>query len=80
MAQRNAGQAQFRRANGGAIQSRKPVHIPDMLKDKAYLEGHPLAVSVVNIAGIRTLFTVPMLRGGEAIGVVTIYRKDQPLS
>ncbi|MGC2717339.1 MAG: GAF domain-containing protein [Pseudolabrys sp.] len=60
-----------------AIQSRKPVHIPDMLKDKAYLEGDPLAVSVVNIAGIRTLVTVPMLRGGEAIGVVTIYRKEQ---
>ena len=33
-----------------------------------------MAVSVVNIAGIRTLVTVPML--SEAIGVVTIYRKE----
>ncbi|MFZ0026250.1 MAG: GAF domain-containing protein, partial [Pseudolabrys sp.] len=47
-----------------------------MLKDKAYLEGDPLAVSVVKIAGIRTLLTVPMLKEGEAIGVVTIYRKE----
>ncbi|MGB9410055.1 MAG: GAF domain-containing protein, partial [Pseudolabrys sp.] len=43
-----------------AIRSRKPVHVTDMLKDKAYLQGDPLAVSVVKIAGIRTLLTVPM--------------------
>jgi two-component system, NtrC family, sensor kinase len=59
-----------------AIRSRKPVHVTDMLKDKAYLESDPLAVSVVKIAGIRTLLTVPMLKEGEAIGVVTIYRKE----
>ena len=59
-----------------AIQSRKPVHVPDMLHDKAYLERAPLAVSVVEIAGIRTLLTVPMLKEDEAIGVVTIYRKE----
>src|SRR5262245_34022344 len=47
-----------------------------MLKDKAYLEGDPLPVSVVNIAGIRSLVTVPMLKEGEAIGVITIYRKE----
>ena len=59
-----------------AIRSRKPVHVTDMLKDKAYLQGDPLAVSVVKIAGIRTLLTVPMLKEGEAIGVITIYRKE----
>jgi signal transduction histidine kinase len=59
-----------------AIRSRKPVHVPDMLKEKAYLEGDPLPVSVVNIAGIRSLLTVPMLEDGEAIGVITIYRKE----
>ena len=59
-----------------AIRSRKPVNIPDMLKDEAYLQGDSLAVSVVDIAGIRVLATVPMLKEGEAIGVVTIYRKE----
>jgi GAF domain-containing protein len=59
-----------------AIRSRIPVHVPDMLKEKAYLEGDPLPVSVVNIAGIRSLVTVPMLKDGEAIGVITIYRKE----
>jgi GAF domain-containing protein len=59
-----------------AIRSRKPVHVTDMLKDHAYLEGDPLPVSVVEIAGIRTLLTVPMLTESEAVGVVTIYRKE----
>ena len=59
-----------------AIRSRKPVHVPDMLKDEAYQSRAPLAVSVVEIAGIRTLLTVPLLKEDEAIGVVTIYRRE----
>ena len=59
-----------------AIRSRRPVHVPDMLKDKAYQSRAPLAVSVVEIAGIRTLLTVPLLKEDEAIGVVTIYRRE----
>ena len=57
-----------------AIRSRKPVHVTDMLKDTAYLEGDPLPVSVVKIAGFRTLLTVPMLKEGVAVGVITFYR------
>ena len=59
-----------------AIRSRKAVHIADMRKEKAYLEGDPLAVSVADVAGIRTLLTVPMLKEREAVGVITIYRKE----
>jgi hypothetical protein len=55
-----------------AIRSRIPVHVPDMLKEKAYLEGDQLPVSVVNVAGIRSLVTVPMLKDGAAIGAITI--------
>jgi signal transduction histidine kinase len=59
-----------------AIRSRKPVHVTDTRNDKAYLEGDPLMVSAVEIAGIRTLLAVPMLKEGEAIGLVAIYRKE----
>ncbi|MGC2437419.1 MAG: GAF domain-containing protein [Pseudolabrys sp.] len=59
-----------------AIRSRKTVHTPDMRKEKAYLEGDPLAVSAADIGGIRTLVTVPMLKEGEAVGVITIYRRE----
>jgi GAF domain-containing protein len=59
-----------------AVRSRKPVHVPDMRKDTAYLEGDPLPVSAADVAGIRTLVTVPMLKENEAVGVITIYRKE----
>ncbi|MGC1894718.1 MAG: GAF domain-containing protein, partial [Pseudolabrys sp.] len=59
-----------------AIRSRKTVHTPDMRKERAYLEGDPLAVSAADIGGIRTLVTVPMLKEGEAVGVITIYRRE----
>jgi GAF domain-containing protein len=59
-----------------AIRSREPVHVTDMRQEKAYLEGDPLAVSAVNIGGIRTLVVVPMLKEGEAVGVITIYRRE----
>jgi GAF domain-containing protein len=59
-----------------AIRHRKPVHVPDMLKDEGYLEGDSLPRSVVDVAGIRTLLTVPMLKDNEAVGVITIYRKE----
>ena len=59
-----------------AVRSRRTVHAPDMRKEKAYLEGDPLAVSAADIAGIRTLVTVPMLKEGDAIGVITIYRRE----
>ena len=47
-----------------------------MRKEKAYLEGDPLAVSAADIGGIRTLVTVPPLKEGEAVGVITIYRRE----
>src|SRR5262245_11023698 len=59
-----------------AIQSREPVHVTDMRQEKAYSEGDPLAVSAADIGGIRTLVVVPMLKDGEAVGVITIYRKE----
>jgi GAF domain-containing protein len=59
-----------------AIRSRTVVHTPDMRQERAYLEGDPLALSAANIGGIRTLVTVPMLKEGEAVGVIVIYRRE----
>jgi GAF domain-containing protein len=56
--------------------TRQPVHVPDMRADPGYLAGDPLPVSVVEVAGVRSLFSVPMLRENEFVGVITIYRKE----
>jgi adenylate cyclase len=59
-----------------AIRSRKTVHTQDVRKERAYLQGEPLAVSAADVGGIRTMVTVPMLKGGEAVGVIVIYRRE----
>jgi GAF domain-containing protein len=59
-----------------AIRSQKTVHVAEMRNDKTYLEGDPLAVSAVEIGGIRTLLAVPMLKEDGAIGLIAIYRQE----
>ena len=48
-----------------AIRSRKTVHTQDVRKERAYLQGEPLAVSAADVGGIRTMVTVPMLKGAK---------------
>jgi signal transduction histidine kinase len=55
---------------------RKPIHIADFRKYRAYLERRPLAVAAVEVAGIRTFFVVPMLKGDELVGAIAIYRRE----
>jgi two-component system, NtrC family, sensor kinase len=57
-------------------QSRKPLQVADMREDRAYQDGHPLAVASVDIAGIRTLVCVPMFKDDELVGAIVIYRKE----
>ena len=56
--------------------SRKPIHVADLRKDRAYLDGHALTVTAVDVAGIRTAVFVPMLKNNELIGVISIYRQE----
>jgi len=59
-----------------AMRSRKPVHVADIREDPAYLAGHPLTVGLADIAGMRTLIVVPMLKDEEFVGAIGIYRNQ----
>ncbi|MGC2717624.1 MAG: GAF domain-containing protein, partial [Pseudolabrys sp.] len=59
-----------------AVRTRQPVHVADLRTTKAYLAGDQLARAGADIAGIRTLVAVPMLKENESIGVIIIYRKE----
>jgi hypothetical protein len=59
-----------------AVASRQPVQTPDLQENPAYLQGEALPVSAVEVAGIRTIVVVPMLKESEAIGAFAIYRKE----
>jgi GAF domain-containing protein len=59
-----------------ASQTNKPVHVADMREEQSYIDGDPLPVAAVDVAGMRTLLTVPMLNENETIGNIAIYRTE----
>jgi GAF domain-containing protein len=58
------------------VRTRKPVHVPDLRESRAYPDRDILPVAAVEVAGIRTIVSVPMFKGDEVIGAITIYRKE----
>jgi len=56
--------------------TKEVVLVPDITADQAYVERNPRMVALVELAGARTLITIPMLKDGELIGAVTIYRQE----
>jgi len=64
---------------GRIAKSISPVQIADFASSQAYLDRDPLAVVAVERAGVRTLFGVPMLREGELIGAIAVYRQEVSL-
>src|SRR5262249_52640633 len=42
----------------------------------AYAERHPTIVEAVELGGVRTSLSVPMLKENEVIGVIIIYRQE----
>jgi signal transduction histidine kinase len=56
-----------------AFATRMPVHIQDIADDNAYGAGNPFRKRMVE-RGVRAVLIVPLVRGDEAIGAITIYR------
>ena len=52
------------------------VHVVDLREDPAYREGDPPVVALVDGGGARSLLLVPMLKEGEAIGALSIFRRE----
>jgi signal transduction histidine kinase len=57
-------------------QSKQVLHIVDMRQDASYLAGNKRIVTLVEVAGARTFLNVPMLREGEFIGAIAMYRQE----
>jgi GAF domain-containing protein len=59
-----------------AAKARQPVQTADLRTSRAYLDGESLPVAAADIAGIRTVLSVPMLKENEVAGIIAIYRKE----
>jgi signal transduction histidine kinase len=55
---------------GRAFVDREPIHVHDLSLAAEFPEGREMALG----SGHRTIFAVPLLRGEEAIGAITIRR------
>ena len=61
---------------GRLATTKEIVHIADVRAEKAYSERDPLRVATADILGARTFLAAPMLKDGELIGAIVIYRKE----
>ena len=63
-------------AIGRVAATKQLVHIVDYAVDPAYKHGDPAAVNLVERAGARTVLLVPMLKEGEHVGNLNVYRQE----
>jgi GAF domain-containing protein len=56
--------------------SKKVLQIADMRAERLYFEKDPSFIAMVDMAGARTLFIVPMLKDDELLGAITIFRQE----
>jgi signal transduction histidine kinase len=57
-------------------QTREVMQVADMRESRAYLNGDPLPVTVVDVAGVRTMLQVPLLKEDGVVGAISIYRRE----
>jgi two-component system NtrC family sensor kinase len=57
-------------ASGRAALERRTIHIPDVLADPECTYGSK------NVEAIRTILAVPILKGDDLLGVITIYHLE----
>ena len=56
--------------------TKKIAHIDDIRTRRPYLEGDKAVVGIADQAGARTLLIVPMLKHGELVGTISMYRQE----
>ncbi len=61
---------------GLVISTKQVVHTTDVRTNPAYLEASPGIVALSDLAGARTLVTVPMLKDAKLVGTIGVYRQE----
>ena len=56
--------------------TKQVVHVPDLRTDQSYIGKNDRMVTLVEVAGARTYVAVPMLKEGELIGGISLYRQE----
>jgi GAF domain-containing protein len=58
------------------MQTKQPIQVADFREEPAYLRGAESAKLLVDVGGARSVLTVPMLKTGELVGAIGIFRQE----
>ncbi|MGY4503115.1 two-component system NtrC family sensor kinase [Bradyrhizobium sp. GM24.11] len=58
------------------VRTHRVAQVSDLRKSPGYQSGIPQVMRMADVAGARTLMTVPMLKDDELLGVFTIFRQE----
>jgi GAF domain-containing protein len=61
---------------GRLVATKEVVQIADLKAEEGYANGDPFIIAGVELAGIRTLLAVPMVKEGRLIGCIVFYRPE----
>ena len=63
-------------ALGEVIRTKQTAHVADLAATRPYTERHAATVQAVEVGGVRTVVSVPLLKDDELIGIMSIYRQE----
>jgi class 3 adenylate cyclase/putative methionine-R-sulfoxide reductase with GAF domain len=62
---------------GQMIATKKVAHVADLRKERGYIEKTDNdLIAAIELSGMRTHLSVPMLKDGELLGAISIYRLE----
>jgi two-component system, NtrC family, sensor kinase len=61
---------------GKVLATKEAVQIADLAATQSYADRNPVVVAAVEVGGVRTSLSVPMLKENALVGVISIYRKE----
>jgi GAF domain-containing protein len=56
--------------------TKQVVHVHDLRTDPSYIGKNDRVVALVDVAGAQSLVSVPMIKEGELIGAIVMYRQE----
>jgi GAF domain-containing protein len=56
--------------------TKQVVHVADLMAEEAYRKRDSMRVAAIELGGVRTLLSVPMLKESELVGTIAIYRSE----
>jgi GAF domain-containing protein len=61
---------------GQLARTKQTVHVTDTCADRAYADRDPNRMAAIDVGGVRTFVSVPMLKDGELVGAIGIFRQE----